>query len=128
MFACTAAETVTAKIVFEIRDNCGVAANDGPLFGSAQRDGGPMENADGIDAGPSTTLELRHTSEGVLTPLPTGEADVITYGAVVKENEYGDGCTFPFTSFIEVPMVTVYIVSDASMEPEGSDQDNPHVP
>jgi hypothetical protein len=119
---------VTVTFVFEIRDKCGEAANDGALFGSVQHNGGPMENADGIDDGPCSTLQLKHTSEAVLTALSTGEEDVINYGAVVKENEYGNGCTFPFISFIEVPIVTVYIVSDASMEPEGSDQDNPHVP
>jgi hypothetical protein len=47
---------------------------------------------------------------------------------VVKENEYGDGGTFPFTSLIEVEIVTVYIVADANMAVEGSDHDNPHEP
>ncbi len=87
-----------------------------------------MENAEAIDAGSIKKLLKMYSSEVVLTLLPTGKENGITYGAVVKENEYGDGCTFPFTSFIEVPIVTVYSVSDASMEPEGSDHDNPHVP
>ncbi len=69
-----------------------------------------------------------HTSKVALPPLPSGWEAVVAYCAVVKENEYGDDSTSPFTSFIEVLIVTVYFVSDASMEPEGSDQDNPHEP
>jgi hypothetical protein len=64
----------------------------------------------------------------VLRHLRTEEYGNITYCAVVKEKEYGDGGTFPFTSFIEAAIVTVYFVSDASMEPDGSDQDIPHEP
>jgi hypothetical protein len=63
-----------------------------------------------------------------LTPFPLGYEPVTAYEAVVKENEYGDGGKFPFTSFIEVEIVTVYIVADANMAVEGSDHDNPHEP
>jgi len=57
LFPCKAVETVTVYVVFGASDDCGVNANDEPLFCSVPLTDGLMENAEAIDVGSIKKLQ-----------------------------------------------------------------------